>query len=90
VIKKQPERMCAFCREIKLKKELVRLVRNPDGLISLDPAGKKSGRGAYLCHNPECLKKAKKQHSLERALKGKIPEQLWLEIEGYIIEESKA
>lgn len=88
-MKKQPERMCAFCREIKLKKELVRLVRNSDGFISLDSSGKKSGRGAYLCYNPECLKKAKKQHSLERALKGKIPEQLWLEIERYIVGNQK-
>lgn len=89
-MKKQPERMCAVCREMKAKKELVRLVRDPQGIISLDPGGKKSGRGAYLCQNPECLKRAKKQRSLERALKGTIPEQLWIELEGYIVRMFKA
>ena len=81
MIKKQPQRICAVCRESKLKTEMIRLVRDPQGIISLDPSGKKSGRGAYLCGNPECLKKAKKQHSLERALKGSISEELWGQIE---------
>ena len=66
MIRKQPQRICAVCRESKLKRELIRLVRDPEGNISLDPTGKKSGRGAYLCNNPECLKKARKQRCLER------------------------
>ncbi len=84
MIRKQPQRICAVCRESKLKRELIRLVRDPEGNISLDPTGKKSGRGAYLCNNPECLKKARKQRCLERSLKTKIPDELWEQIEAAI------
>ena len=80
MIRKQPQRICAVCRESKLKRELIRLVRDPEGNISLDPTGKKSGLGAYLCNNPECLKKARKQRCLERSLKTPIPEELWEQI----------
>lgn len=82
-MKKQPERICAVCRESKPKSELIRLVRVGSGEINLDPSGKKQGRGAYLCLNPECIKKVKKQRGLERSLRGKIPEELWLEIEQF-------
>ena len=80
MVKKQPQRICAVCRQSKSKKELIRLVRDPQGNISLDPTGKKSGRGAYLCNNPECLKKARKQRCLERSLKTAIPDELWEQV----------
>ena len=66
--KKIPMRMCVGCREMKEKRELIRVVRSPEGEVSLDPSGKKNGRGAYLCRNPECMKKALKQRQLERQL----------------------
>ena len=66
--KKIPMRMCVGCREMKEKKSLIRVVRSPEGDVSLDPTGKKSGRGAYVCRDPECLKRAIKQRQLERQL----------------------
>ena len=66
--KKIPMRQCLGCREMKPKKELIRVVKSPEGEISLDFKGKKPGRGAYVCPNPECLKKARKARALERAL----------------------
>lgn len=67
-MKKIPLRMCVGCREMKEKRQLIRVVRTPDHCGELDFTGKKPGRGAYLCNNTECLKKAKKSKSLERAL----------------------
>ena len=64
--KKIPMRMCVGCHEMKPKKELTRIVRSPEGEVSLDPTGKKSGRGAYLCGDINCLKKARKTRALER------------------------
>ena len=61
-------RMCVGCREMKEKRELIRVVRSPEGEVSLDPTGKKSGRGAYVCRNADCLKRAIKQRQLERQL----------------------
>lgn len=66
--KKIPQRMCVGCREMKPKKELLRVVRTPEGEIAIDFTGKKSGRGAYLCPQDACLKRAVKQKQLERAL----------------------
>lgn len=66
--KKIPMRMCVGCREMKPKRELIRVVRAPDGAVSLDPVGKKPGRGAYVCRSEECLKRAIKQKQLERQL----------------------
>ena len=60
--------MCVGCREMKEKKSLIRVVRSPEGEVSLDPTGKKSGRGAYVCRNSDCLKRAIKQRQLERQL----------------------
>ena len=65
--KKVPLRMCVGCREMKPKKELLRVVKAPDGAVSIDLSGRKPGRGAYVCHSAECLKKAIKQRQLERA-----------------------
>jgi predicted RNA-binding protein YlxR (DUF448 family) len=67
-MKKVPERMCVACRAMKPKKELARVVRSPDGLVSLDLTGKSGGRGAYLCYDVNCLLRARKTRALERAL----------------------
>ena len=66
--KKIPLRMCVGCRESKPKRELIRVVRAPDGAVSMDPVGKKPGRGAYVCRREACLTKAIKQRQLERQL----------------------
>ena len=66
--KKVPMRMCVGCREMKEKRELIRVVRSPEGEVSLDPTGKKSGRGAYVCRSADCLKRAIRQRQLERQL----------------------
>ena len=66
--RKIPMRMCVGCREMKEKKSLIRVVRSPEGEVSLDPTGKKSGRGAYVCRDGECLARALKQRQLERQL----------------------
>ena len=65
--RKIPMRMCVGCREMKPKKELLRVVRTPEGEVLIDPTGKKSGRGAYICASSACLAKARKQKQLERA-----------------------
>ncbi|NLV51264.1 MAG: YlxR family protein [Clostridiales bacterium] len=75
--KKIPQRQCTGCRTMKPKKELTRIVRSPEGLISVDLKGKSPGRGAYLCRDAECLKKAKKSRALERALDISIPEDVY-------------
>ena len=66
--KKIPMRMCVGCREMKDKRELIRIVRTPEGAAALDPTGKLSGRGAYVCRQAECLKRSIKQRQLERQL----------------------
>lgn len=75
--RKIPQRMCVGCREMKDKKSLLRVVRSPEGEISLDPRGKKPGRGAYVCPDPACLKKARKSRALERVLEAAIPEETY-------------
>ena len=74
--RKIPMRMCVGCREMKEKKLLIRVVRDPEGAVSLDPTGKKSGRGAYVCRQPECLKRAIKQKQLERQLETSLTEEV--------------
>ena len=69
-------RMCVGCREMKEKRELIRIVRTPDGDTLIDGTGKKSGRGAYVCRNPECLKRAIKQKQLERQLQVNLPDEV--------------
>ena len=64
---------CVGCREMKEKKELIRVVRSPEGEVSLDPVGKKPGRGAYVCRSADCLKRAIKQKQLERQLDVTLP-----------------
>ena len=79
--KKIPMRTCTGCGEQKPKKELVRVVRSPEGEISLDTTGKKPGRGAYICPNAACLAKAKKAKRLERVFACSIPENVYAELE---------
>lgn len=71
--KKIPMRQCLGCREMKPKRELIRVVRSPEGEIALDFNGKANGRGAYVCPNPECLKKAEKAKALDRAFSMSVP-----------------
>ena len=78
--KKIPMRQCLGCREQKPKKELIRVVRSPAGEISLDFRGKMNGRGAYVCPDPACLKKAIRARALERALETPIPEEIYAQL----------
>ena len=75
--KKIPMRQCLGCREMKPKKELIRVVRSPEGEIRLDFKGKANGRGAYVCPDPGCLKKAVKAKALERAFSCQIPQEVY-------------
>ena len=75
--KKTPMRMCTGCMEMFDKRALVRVVKSPDGEISLDLTGKKSGRGAYVCKNAECLKKARKKKAFERAFGVQIEDEIY-------------
>ena len=75
--KKIPQRQCMGCRERKAKRELIRVVRTPDGTVSLDFGGKMNGRGAYICPNPECLKKVRKSKALDRSLEVAIPDEVY-------------
>jgi predicted RNA-binding protein YlxR (DUF448 family) len=73
--------MCAGCGEHKPKKELVRVVRSPQGEISLDLVGKKPGRAAYVCRNPESLKKARKSKTIDKTLGCQITDEVWGQME---------
>ncbi len=79
--KKIPQRQCMGCRERKSKREMLRIVRGTDGSVSLDFSGRVNGRGAYLCPDPECLRKARKSRALERCLEAQIPEDVYLRLE---------
>ncbi len=76
-----PMRKCTGCNEMKPKKELVRVVRSPEGEVSLDLTGKKPGRGAYVCRNLECLKKARKAKRFENAFSCVIPDGVYDKME---------
>ncbi len=79
--KKKPKRQCIGCRESQEKKQLIRIVKTPEGEIQLDRTGRKNGRGAYLCDNIECLKKARKSNSLNRSFKMDVPDEIYEELE---------
>ena len=79
--KKIPMRQCLGCREMKPKRELIRVVRSPQGEISLDFRGKAPGRGAYVCPDPACLKKAIRARALERAFSVQIPAEIYERLE---------
>ncbi len=79
--KKIPMRQCVGCRVMKTKRELIRVVKSPEGLISLDFKGKLPGRGAYLCPDAACLSKAKKSRALERAFDTTLPAEVYEALE---------
>ena len=79
--KKIPQRQCMGCRERKEKRAMIRVVRTPEGEVTLDFSGKKNGRGAYLCPNPDCLKKAIRAKSLDRSLEVTIPQEVYDRLE---------
>ena len=85
--RKIPMRQCLGCNEHKPKIELIRILRTPEGEITLDMTGKKSGRGAYICKNPACLKKLRKSRRAESNLGVSIPEEVWDALEAALAEE---
>ena len=78
--KKIPMRQCVGCGEMKAKKELIRVIKTEEEVL-IDTTGRKNGRGAYICANPECLKKARKSKGLERSLKASIPDEVYENLE---------
>ena len=89
MIRQIPMRTCLGCNEAKPKKELVRVVRSPEGDISLDLTGKKNGRGAYICRNAECLRKARKARRFEKSFSCMIPDELYDRMERELEDDSK-
>ncbi len=79
--KKKPQRRCAGCSEHRLKSELIRVVRSPEGVVSLDFSGKASGRGVYICRDAACLKKARKARRFETSLEVEIPTEVYDRLE---------
>ncbi len=75
--KKIPQRQCMGCRERMEKRQLIRVVRTPDGQVQMDFSGKVNGRGAYICPKADCLKKARKAKALDRALEITIPDEIY-------------
>ena len=88
--RKIPMRMCVGCREMKPKKELLRVVKPQDGDARIDRSGKAAGRGAYVCDNIECLKKAEKIRALDRALDTKIEPEVFRQLEEQILSGERA
>ena len=86
--KKIPMRQCLGCREMKPKRELLRVVRSLEGEVAFDARGKLPGRGAYVCPNPDCFKKAVKTRALDRALEVKIPDEVMERLAG-LLEETQ-
>ncbi|MBS5521053.1 MAG: YlxR family protein [Clostridiales bacterium] len=76
-VKKIPLRQCIGCGEMKSKKEMLRVIKTPEDAIMIDATGRKNGRGAYICQNVDCLRKAIKNKGLERSLKMGIPEEVY-------------
>ena len=87
-VKKIPVRQCLGCNEHKPKPELLRVVRSPEGEISLDFTGRKSGRGAYLCHDVKCLRRARKSGRIGSALEVTIPEEIYDDMEKEMLLEA--
>lgn len=79
--KKIPMRQCVGCREMKPKRELIRVIRTSEDEILIDATGKKNGRGAYICPNRECLEKAVRNKGLERSLKISVPQEIYDDFE---------
>ena len=87
--KRIPLRKCVGCGQMKPKSELIRVVRDSAGSVSLDPVGKKPGRGAYLCPDPACLAKAKKKKALERCFEQPVPAEVYEALEAQLSEAAK-
>ena len=87
--RKIPMRKCTGCGEMKPKRELVRVVRSPEGEVSLDLTGKKPGRGAYICRDAACLKQARKARRLERAFACAIPDAVYEAMEGELAADAE-
>lgn len=85
--KREARRMCTGCGEMFDKRTLIRVVKSPEGEVSLDLTGKKNGRGAYVCNNLECLKKARKKRAFERAFSMKIDDKVYNKMEEEIVSE---
>ena len=79
--KKIPQRQGMGCRERKEKRHMIRVVRTPEGAVNLDFSGKMNGRGAYICPDPDCLKKALRSKALDRSLEVTIPEEVYARLE---------
>lgn len=75
--RKIPLRVCAGCQEQKSKKEMIRIVRTPEGTVEVDKTGKKAGRGVYICQQSSCLEQAYKEHRLERSLKTQVSDEIY-------------
>lgn len=86
-MKKIPLRTCMGCNEKKPKKELIRIVKNKDGIITIDETGKQEGRGAYICNNIECLGKVVKSKRLERTLEKEISQEVYENLKELIIDK---
>ena len=86
-MKNIPLRTCMGCNEKKPKKELVRIVKNKEGQISLDKTGKLDGRGAYICDSVECLDKVIKSKRLEKVLESSISEEVYNNLRGVIVDK---
>ncbi|WP_097025498.1 RNase P modulator RnpM [Clostridium peptidivorans] len=86
-VKKVPQRMCTGCMEMKPKKELIRVVKNKEGEVSIDLTGKKPGRGAYICKSVECLEKAFKTRKLERNLETTLSQEVYEKLKEEIRDE---
>ncbi len=87
--KKIPERKCVGCGESKPKNTLIRVVRQSDGAVCLDFTGKKSGRGAYICRNIQCLRRAKKSKRIDNNLECTIPEEVYAALEEELSQEGE-
>ena len=85
--RKIPERQCLGCNEHKPKIELIRIVRSPEGEISLDLTGKKSGRGAYICRSKKCFMRARKSKRIDKALDVSVPEEVYDRMETELLED---
>ena len=85
-VRKIPQRQCLGCNEHKPKRELLRVVKSPEGEISLDFTGKKSGRGAYICKDVRCLRKARKSRRIDRSLACTVPDEVYDRMESELSE----
>ena len=78
---KVPLRQCVGCREMKSKRDMIRILKTPEGEFMLDPTGRKNGRGAYICRDAQCLAKAKKSKALDRSFRMSIPTEVYESLE---------